>query len=269
MSEATRPDRRLQRRLEPPGPRRPLRVPRRRRRLREPHGGRAGRGRRGGARPHRRHLRALAVAAFPRPELYVADDFAVGEWTASATRPDGTADRVGRRRRLPVRDGKIAAQGRLLDVAFSARRRNLRLAHGVVRTVEGRPLEEGELVLRAQRGDEGAFAELVRAHQEIAFRVAYLVTGSAAKRRTPSRTGSLKAWRALRRFRTGAPFRPWLLQIVANEARNRRRSAGRRAALVLRAARRRRLGGRGLVPRGGSDRTGRASAVARGARAAS
>ena len=38
------------------------------------------------------------------------------------------------------------------------------------------------------------------------------------------------------RFRTGEPFRPWLLAIVANEARNRRRSQGRRAALTLRAA---------------------------------
>jgi RNA polymerase sigma-70 factor (ECF subfamily) len=46
----------------------------------------------------------------------------------------------------------------------------------------------------------------------------------------------VKAWRALGRFRRGSPFRPWLLRIVANEARNRRRSSGRRAALALRAA---------------------------------
>jgi RNA polymerase sigma-70 factor (ECF subfamily) len=46
----------------------------------------------------------------------------------------------------------------------------------------------------------------------------------------------LKAWRALGRFREGAPLRPWLLTIVANEARNRRRSAGRRQALALRIA---------------------------------
>jgi RNA polymerase sigma factor (sigma-70 family) len=31
-------------------------------------------------------------------------------------------------------------------------------------------------------------------------------------------------------------FRPWLLAIVANEARNRRRSSGRRARLALRSA---------------------------------
>jgi hypothetical protein len=44
----------------------------------------------------------------------------------------------------------------------------------------------------------------------------------------------VKAWSALHRFRPGAPFRPWILQIVANEARNRRRAAGRRAHLTLR-----------------------------------
>lgn len=46
----------------------------------------------------------------------------------------------------------------------------------------------------------------------------------------------LKAYAALPGFRAGAPFRPWVLRIVANEARNRRRSAGRRHGLALRAA---------------------------------
>jgi DNA-directed RNA polymerase specialized sigma24 family protein len=43
----------------------------------------------------------------------------------------------------------------------------------------GRPLEETELVARARHGDAAAFEELVRMHQGIAFRTAYLVTGSA------------------------------------------------------------------------------------------
>ena len=34
---------------------------------------------------------------------------------------------------------------------------------------------------RARRGDERAFAELVRMHQEIAFRIAYLISGNEAE----------------------------------------------------------------------------------------
>ena len=89
---------------------------------------------------------------------------------------------------------------------------------------------------RARRGDENAYEELVRAHQGIAFRTAYLLAGNAADAEEAAQDGFVKAYRALGRFRAGSPFRPWLLQIVANEARNRRRSSGRRAALALRAA---------------------------------
>jgi RNA polymerase sigma factor (sigma-70 family) len=103
--------------------------------------------------------------------------------------------------------------------------------------VEGRPREERELVLRAQGGDARAYEALVRANEEIAFRVAYVITRNAADAEDAAQEGFLKAWRALGRFRADAPFRPWLLQIVANEARNRRRSAGRRAQLALRAER--------------------------------
>jgi RNA polymerase sigma-70 factor (ECF subfamily) len=76
----------------------------------------------------------------------------------------------------------------------------------------------------------------MQAHQGIAFRTAYLVVGDAAEAEDAAQEGFVKGYYALRRFRTGAPFRPWILQIVANEARNRRRSAGRRVGLVLRAA---------------------------------
>jgi RNA polymerase sigma factor (sigma-70 family) len=76
----------------------------------------------------------------------------------------------------------------------------------------------------------------VQAYQGIAFRTAYLIAGDAAEAEDAAQEGFVKAFYALRRFRSGAPFRPWILQIVANEARNRRRSAGRRAALVTRTA---------------------------------
>ena len=99
----------------------------------------------------------------------------------------------------------------------------------------GRPLDEAALVAQARRGDTAAYGELVQAHQEIAFRTAYLVTGSAADAEEAAQDAFLKAYRALGRFRAGAPFRPWLLTIVVNEARNRRRAAGARERLALRA----------------------------------
>ena len=102
--------------------------------------------------------------------------------------------------------------------------------------MEGRPREERELVLQAQRGDPRAYEELVRPHEEIAFRVAYVITRNAADAEDAVQDALVKAWRALGRFRAGEPLRPWLLQIAANEARNRRRSAGRRERLALAAA---------------------------------
>jgi RNA polymerase sigma factor (sigma-70 family) len=102
--------------------------------------------------------------------------------------------------------------------------------------VEGRPLDESELVERARRGDHQAYGELVHAYQAIAFRTAFLIAGGATEAEDAAQEGFVKAWRALGRFRAGAPFRPWLLRIVANEAHNRRRSVGRRAHLAVRAA---------------------------------
>jgi RNA polymerase sigma-70 factor (ECF subfamily) len=102
--------------------------------------------------------------------------------------------------------------------------------------VEGRPPDDVALAARARRGDERAFEELVRMYQQLAFRTAFLLTRSAADAEDAAQTAFVKAWQALPRFRGGAPFRPWLLRIVANEALNRRRASGRLGALRLRAA---------------------------------
>ena len=99
-----------------------------------------------------------------------------------------------------------------------------------------RPLDESELVERARRGDIGAWETIVRTHQGLAFRTAYLLSGNASDAEEAAQDAFVKAYRALGRFRRGADLRPWLLRIVANEARNRRRSAARRERLALRAA---------------------------------
>jgi RNA polymerase sigma factor (sigma-70 family) len=100
--------------------------------------------------------------------------------------------------------------------------------------VEAAPDRERDLIERARHGDVPAFEALVRAHQDVCFRTAWIASGGADDAEDAAQEGFMKAFAALPRFRPDAPFRPWLLTIVANEARNRRRSAGRREQLALR-----------------------------------
>jgi RNA polymerase sigma factor (sigma-70 family) len=102
--------------------------------------------------------------------------------------------------------------------------------------VEGRPLEDAELVDLAKGGDVRAYETLVARYQHLAVRTAYLITRDAADAEDVAQEAFVKAYLALSRFRRDAPFRPWMLAIVANEARNRGRAARRRAGLTLRAA---------------------------------
>jgi RNA polymerase sigma-70 factor (ECF subfamily) len=97
-------------------------------------------------------------------------------------------------------------------------------------------LDDDVLVARARGGDTGAFGVLVGRHQRAALRTAFAVMGSESEAQDVTQEAFVKAFRALPRFREGLPLRPWLMQIVANEARNRRRSQGRRERLALRAA---------------------------------
>jgi RNA polymerase sigma-70 factor (ECF subfamily) len=102
--------------------------------------------------------------------------------------------------------------------------------------MEGRPLEEQELVQRAKRGDVQAYEALILRYQQLAGRTAYVITGSAADAQDAVQEALVKAYAGLARFREGSPFRPWLLRIVANEAISRRRAANRTVRLTLRAA---------------------------------
>lgn len=105
--------------------------------------------------------------------------------------------------------------------------------------------DESALVERAKQGDTRAYEELVLRNQRIAVRTAWVILGSA-EAEDAAQEGFVKAYYALPRFRSGAPFRPWLLQIVANEARNRRKAVGRRTNLALKVTEQ--LRGRPAVP---------------------
>jgi RNA polymerase sigma-70 factor (ECF subfamily) len=81
-----------------------------------------------------------------------------------------------------------------------------------------------------------AYGRLVQRHQAAAWRVAVAVAGHSPDVEDVIQNAFVKAWHALPRFRPDASFRPWVLRIVANEARNLGRSAGRRQHLHLRVA---------------------------------
>ena len=102
--------------------------------------------------------------------------------------------------------------------------------------VEGRPLQDVELARLARDGDIHAYGELVDRYREVAFRTAWLITRSTADAEDAAEEAFVKAYYALGRFRSGEAFRPWILRIVSNEAKNRRRSAGRRERLAVRVA---------------------------------
>lgn len=88
-------------------------------------------------------------------------------------------------------------------------------------------MSERDLVVVAKRGDGRAYEALVRRYQDLAFRTAYLITADAQDAEDATQTAFLKAYLHLSRFRADAPFRPWMLRIVANEARNARRARQR------------------------------------------
>jgi RNA polymerase sigma factor (sigma-70 family) len=103
--------------------------------------------------------------------------------------------------------------------------------------VRGRALDgDDALIERARQGDADAYAALVERYQELAFRTAYVVVGDAAEAEDAAQEAFINAFSALRRFRPGSPFRPWMLRIVANAARNRRKAMARRGHLALRVA---------------------------------
>jgi len=114
--------------------------------------------------------------------------------------------------------------------------------------VEGRPLTDSDLIERARRGDVAAYEELVRRYEMLAFRTAVLICRDADEARDAAQEGFVRAWHALPRFRAGAEPRPWILQIVANAARNRRRGSTRRESLALRLAQDRPSGGAAPSP---------------------
>lgn len=77
---------------------------------------------------------------------------------------------------------------------------------------------EHQLVVAAQRGENEAFAALVRFHQRRAYAVARSIVLTHEDAEDAVQEGFLHAYRALHRFLPDQAFGAWLHRIVANAA---------------------------------------------------
>lgn len=88
---------------------------------------------------------------------------------------------------------------------------------------------DGTLAEKALRGDERAFAEIVRRHKHALFRVVFRVTGNEDDSLEMLQETFISAHAALGRYDAARPMQAWLTTIALNKARDwRRRQTVRR-----------------------------------------
>jgi RNA polymerase sigma-70 factor (ECF subfamily) len=83
-------------------------------------------------------------------------------------------------------------------------------------------------VAAARRGDLRAWEWIVRTHQELVFRSAYLTTRDSALAERTTQDVLVRAYRSLGSLDEGADLRPWLLRLTDTAARARVREQSRR-----------------------------------------
>ena len=84
-------------------------------------------------------------------------------------------------------------------------------------------MTENEAIKRCQRGDRDAFRYLVERYQGVVFGTAWNMTGDRAAAEELAQEAFLSAWKGIRTFRQGRPFKPWLMRILVNAVMTRRR----------------------------------------------
>ena len=86
-------------------------------------------------------------------------------------------------------------------------------------------------VIRVLEGEAASFEPLMRRHNQRLFRAARAVLGSDAEAEDVVQEAYIRAYSVLGRYQPGN-FGGWMLSIVVNEARTRRRTASRRETLL-------------------------------------
>jgi RNA polymerase sigma-70 factor (ECF subfamily) len=86
----------------------------------------------------------------------------------------------------------------------------------VVERAEMLALTDRELVVKAQKGDELAFEELVSRYQERLYWVAYNMVGNSEEARDISQEAFVRVFKSLERYDPKYNFYTWLYQIAVN-----------------------------------------------------
>src|SRR4051794_6150050 len=92
------------------------------------------------------------------------------------------------------------------------------------------PLEQPdpEVLRRAQRGDERAFAQILRAYETTIFNYVYRIVGDRALAEDLTQEVFVRVFQALPRFSLRCKFTTWLFQVTKNRVLDELRASERR-----------------------------------------
>ncbi len=82
---------------------------------------------------------------------------------------------------------------------------------------------EDDILARCQAGEQEAFGVLVERYRDVVFRIVCLMTNDRPLAEDLTQESFVNAWRGIRSFRIGSPFRPWLIRIAINRVQSHRR----------------------------------------------
>lgn len=94
-------------------------------------------------------------------------------------------------------------------------------------------MDEDAVLAAAARGDRQAFGALVRRYQHRAYAVAYSYVHNRDDALELAQESFARAFRAIRRFKGGRPFYPWLYRIIRNTCLNHLKKKRRRGEASL------------------------------------
>ena len=91
-------------------------------------------------------------------------------------------------------------------------------------------MDEKELILRMQEGDETAFETLVRLYEKKIYNLCFRMCGNAEDAQEAAQDAFLAVWRAIDSFRQESSFSTWLYRLATNACidllRRNKRSGG-------------------------------------------